>query len=452
MNFQRKISQWIDELVNAGVEDDAELQVRYTLHALNRFCIYTIVLAALWYLLFIWAALTSAALFIHLVHLLFGLVIFLNYKRKYIAAKVMLIFATNISVLGITYLLGYQAGFYLYLYTSPLFVFWLFDIRKERLYIGISSLLYFLCYIATVVMKQSVPSYVFLNFDIHGITMYDLNLLFSIVLMFLLFNNYTRYYVLLGEQIASKQVFLQKEIVRRTESERALQKLYHELSKSYKSLEQFSFIVSHNMKAPFANIKGLLGLYEPDGENKKDNNVIIENIQQSVDNLDGILKDLSYLLTLKKDLLQEKTDVPIGDLVKDIKRSLLYEIQTAEACITETYADQLSIFTVRSVLHSILFNLIHNAIKYRNKDVPLKVEIIAFESEGVVHLEIADNGMGIDLVRYKDRIFNLYGRFHHKIEGKGVGLYLAKTQTELLGGSIAVESEVGKGTRFIIVL
>ena len=62
-----------------------------------------------------------------------------------------------------------------------------------------------------------------------------------------------------------------------------------------------------------------------------------------------------------------------------------------------------------------------------------------------------DNGLGIDLKRKRTQMFGLYKRFHDNIEGKGMGLYLVKTQVEILGGSISVQSEVNNGTTFTIV-
>jgi signal transduction histidine kinase len=61
-----------------------------------------------------------------------------------------------------------------------------------------------------------------------------------------------------------------------------------------------------------------------------------------------------------------------------------------------------------------------------------------------------DNGIGIDLERNKDKIFGLYQRFHSHTEGKGLGLYLVKSQVESMGGTINIESEVDKGTTFKI--
>jgi signal transduction histidine kinase len=65
-------------------------------------------------------------------------------------------------------------------------------------------------------------------------------------------------------------------------------------------------------------------------------------------------------------------------------------------------------------------------------------------------LSISDNGLGIDLEKNGNKIFGFHKTFHRHAEAKGVGLFLTKTQVEAMGGKISIESEVDKGTRFII--
>ena len=69
-----------------------------------------------------------------------------------------------------------------------------------------------------------------------------------------------------------------------------------------------------------------------------------------------------------------------------------------------------------------------------------------------VELTFTDNGMGINLKKNGDQVFGLYKRFHDNIEGKGMGLFMVKTQVETLGGKISIRSEVNKGTEFLIEL
>jgi signal transduction histidine kinase len=76
--------------------------------------------------------------------------------------------------------------------------------------------------------------------------------------------------------------------------------------------------------------------------------------------------------------------------------------------------------------------------------------IRGFEEQGFVKLEISDNGLGIDLQRFKQDLFKLYKRFHTHVEGKGLGLYLVKSQLQALGGKLEVKSKVGEGTTFFV--
>ena len=101
-------------------------------------------------------------------------------------------------------------------------------------------------------------------------------------------------------------------------------------------------------------------------------------------------------------------------------------------------------------MESILLNLFTNAIKYKSFKRNLKIEINSSLADGFVILKFKDNGIGIDTEKHKDKLFKLYQRFHDNPDGKGLGLYLVKSQLESLGGSIAIESEVDKGTTFII--
>jgi signal transduction histidine kinase len=67
-------------------------------------------------------------------------------------------------------------------------------------------------------------------------------------------------------------------------------------------------------------------------------------------------------------------------------------------------------------------------------------------------LSVKDNGLGIDLEKYADRVFKLNEYFHQGYDSKGIGLYLVKTQVESMGGTIMVESTVNEGTEFIITI
>jgi signal transduction histidine kinase len=108
------------------------------------------------------------------------------------------------------------------------------------------------------------------------------------------------------------------------------------------------------------------------------------------------------------------------------------------------------VVTVRPYLDSILLNLISNSIKYRSSNRAPLIKISTHIQDEYTVLTISDNGLGINLDLYREKLFTLYSRFHYHVEGKGLGLYLIKTQVTALGGKIEVESEVDNGITFRI--
>jgi signal transduction histidine kinase len=101
-------------------------------------------------------------------------------------------------------------------------------------------------------------------------------------------------------------------------------------------------------------------------------------------------------------------------------------------------------------LESIFQNLLSNAIKYRAPNRKAKIHFETNVRNEAVELRVTDNGQGIDLKKFGDKLFGLHRTFHNHDEARGVGLFLIKTQIESMGGSISAESQVGKGTTFII--
>ena len=96
--------------------------------------------------------------------------------------------------------------------------------------------------------------------------------------------------------------------------------------------------------------------------------------------------------------------------------------------------------------------MVSNAIKYRDPIRKPIIQLTSYKEDDFVTITIKDNGLGIDMELFRDKLFTLYKRFHTHVEGKGMGLYLIKTQVESMGGKIEVASEVDKGTTFKVFL
>lgn len=230
------------------------------------------------------------------------------------------------------------------------------------------------------------------------------------------------------------------------EAEKA--KIVADIVQRNKDLEQFSYIVSHNLRAPVANIMGLTELLLL--EDKNSDQVLLNGLSMSVRKLDVVINDLNYILQAKQEVNENKETVYLSELIADIKLSIDSLLRSEEVKIDYNFSDADKLVTIKSYLYSILFNLVSNSIKYRKPDVHPVINIESKRQDKKITLIFTDNGLGIDLKRKGEQIFGLYKRFHYHTEGKGMGLYMVKTQVETLGGKISVDSEVNIGTTFTI--
>ncbi len=224
-----------------------------------------------------------------------------------------------------------------------------------------------------------------------------------------------------------------------------------ELIKHNNELRQFSFTVSHNLRGPVASLMGLMKLFDS-SELSPANREIYQYIEGSTQRLDNIIKDLGKIIDIRHDIFQIRQQIDVEHEINEILEVLNREIETNNVSINLNLNEGGILYSVRPMVHSILYNLISNAIKYRSSERKPILSITTHEDKKHYLIEVEDNGLGIDLSRDKDNMFRLYKRFHHHTEGKGLGLYLVKLQAEALGGSINVESEVNKFTRFIVKL
>lgn len=234
-------------------------------------------------------------------------------------------------------------------------------------------------------------------------------------------------------------------------AEHEREKITEDLIQRNQDLEQFTYIVSHNLRAPVANIKGLSDLLELDSLSKDDAARIAKDLASSVGKLDSVILDLNNILQLKKIGSEAKERVIFSELVKGIEQSIHSLVLKEKVTITGDFDEVDEMITLKGYLYSIFYNLISNSIKYKRQDVDPVIEIKTLLKKDAIELIFKDNGRGIDLKKRGDQVFGLYKRFHLEIEGKGVGLFIVKTQVEALGGKISIESEVNKGTQFKII-
>lgn len=229
-----------------------------------------------------------------------------------------------------------------------------------------------------------------------------------------------------------------------------LQRTNEALQKYNGELRQFSYTVSHNLRGPVARLLGLSRLidYRDDGLSA-DNRKYTELLSHSAEELDQIIRELSRIIDIRNDLYVLKEKVLLEEEWTQVYHSLSGQIGGDVKFVTDFSAAPF-LYTIRPFLHSILYNLTSNAIRYRSPQRPLQVSVRSTLSQGQIRITVSDNGLGINLEQFGNNIFGMYKRFHTHVEGRGLGLYLVKTQTEALHGEVRVESKLNAGTTFHI--
>lgn len=221
-----------------------------------------------------------------------------------------------------------------------------------------------------------------------------------------------------------------------------------ELISQNTQLEQFAFITAHNLRSPVAQLLGLTNLFNKENLADPFNLQIINHIISSTQAMQATLQDLNEILEIKKGKNQNVEKLNLEQVTQEVIKDNFAAHQEAKIYINFSEVEEL--YFVKAYLKSIFYNFISNAIKYRHPQRNPEIEIFTRNLKNEICLSFKDNGVGIDLKKYRHKLFGLYQRFHLEKEGKGMGLYLCKTQIEALGGRIEVQSEVGKGSRFDI--
>ena len=248
----------------------------------------------------------------------------------------------------------------------------------------------------------------------------------------------------------SHWVSIQRDITEAKKQEVEKEQLIRELTQNNKDLQQFSYITSHNLRAPLSNLTGLLNLIEDIPIDNPELKEILDGFNKSTHLLNETIEDLVKVIVIKDNPSIQKEDLSLKDVFENVFSQLDFLIGLHKPIIIINFDKVPILNTNKAYLESILLNLLTNAIKYKSEIKKSKITISASQVDDTVFLVFKDNGIGIDLARNKDKVFGLYQRFHNFPDSKGLGLYLVKSQVEAMGGSIGIESEVNKGTTFTL--
>lgn len=216
-------------------------------------------------------------------------------------------------------------------------------------------------------------------------------------------------------------------------------------------LDSFVHGAAHDLRAPLTQMKGYLSLL-PDIETAADRHSATKELLDSAIRMERILNGLIELIDFKKNTEPVVKTFNLFQVYKEAIEDLQPYIYKANANFKANIPEDLTINYIGAYLNSIFFNLIHNAIKYRDYTRKLNVKVAIEKEDEFIVLTISDNGIGMDLNKYGHFLFKPFKRLTVEREGTGIGLSIINNSVRRNGGRIEVKSYVNKGTTFKVYL
>lgn len=251
------------------------------------------------------------------------------------------------------------------------------------------------------------------------------------------------------EGIATGLIGLSLDITQIKQKENELKNLINVTSLQNKKLINFAHIVSHNLRSHSANFSMLLDFLVNE-KCEKEKESLITMLVGASDNLLETLDNLNDVVAINTNLNLDKKPVCLNDKIEAVQKNLAAFIINNAAQVNSNVPKGTLVKAVPAYIESILMNFITNAVKYKS-DVRFPVINLTVErKDNYTVLSIQDNGIGIDLEKYGDKLFGMYKTFHNNVDARGIGLYITKNQIEAMGGKIEVNSKVNIGTTFKI--
>jgi signal transduction histidine kinase len=212
-------------------------------------------------------------------------------------------------------------------------------------------------------------------------------------------------------------------------------------------LQNFAYIISHNIRSHSANLTALVDLLQAATEENQAA-MFLQMLKTSTDKLADTIVNLNEIVTATNINPQPREQRSLYQEVNRTLEALNVLLHQTQLTVSIAIPEEVIVNVVPAYLDSILLNLFSNAIKYRSKSAPPRLTLSCYREDDYVVLTIADNGQGLDLTRNKNKIFGMYKTFHTNEDARGLGLFITKNQVEAMNGKIEVDSAVGVGSTF----
>jgi signal transduction histidine kinase len=228
-----------------------------------------------------------------------------------------------------------------------------------------------------------------------------------------------------------------------------------QLARTNVDLDTFVYTASHDLKAPITNIESIvLALRDTLPADVQQDELVghlLALLNQTVARFQVTITQLTDISRLQLAHTGPAEPVMLAPVVADVRLDLAPAIAAAGTELTVAVAPALVVSFSPANLRSIVYNLLSNALKYRDPKRPSRVQLYAAQTGPRITLTVQDNGLGMSEVQQR-QLFGLFQRLHTHVEGTGVGLYITKRLVENAGGTITVASQPHVGTTFTVTL
>ena len=253
------------------------------------------------------------------------------------------------------------------------------------------------------------------------------------------------------KELERKNILLASSKERLEKNNLLVKEMNNNLEIRNKQLSDFNYLISHNLRSPVTSMSIIVEMIQKE-KSQESVNQLLPKLVQVANSITSLTNDINDYVAILDNKELKIAEINLAELILEIKNEFtetLLDNSGFKVLIKLNAWEHISYSKI--YLQSIIQNFISNAIKYRRDNVTSYIEFeTALENNHKV-LYVKDNGIGLNLEKHGENVFKLYKRFHRNISGKGMGLFLIKSQLDALNATIAIDSEVGEGTTFKLI-
>jgi len=249
--------------------------------------------------------------------------------------------------------------------------------------------------------------------------------------------------------IPLKVIGVNKDITAKTIIEKQLKKLYFQNQNQNKYLTNFAHSMTHNLRSSSGNLSMLIGLLKKNVK-AEDKAMFLDMMELATIRLEETIAQLNETISIRFGEKTSTAKINIKDAIQKATENINALIGTKKAEVKITVPEALAVNGYQGYFESIFQNFLTNSLKYAREGIKPVINIEGKTKDDSVIIQISDNGMGIDLEKHGNSVFEMYKTFHGNKDAKGIGLFLTKEQVEAMGGTIHLESTPGEGTTFTL--